>query len=134
MSNSQIPVARSEGLVIQELPGEVLVYDLETNKAHCLNRTAAAVWKSCDGKNSVADISRLLAEETSGDVPVQEDLIRLAIDRLNESDLLENKPAANFSNQNRREVIKKYRFGGGRRAAAGYIPRCAESGSGGQHL
>lgn len=44
MNNSQQrPLARSEGLVIQEMPDEVLVYDLETNKAHCLNETAAFV-------------------------------------------------------------------------------------------
>ncbi len=53
MKHSQVPIARKEGLVIQEMPEEVLVYDLDTNKAHCLNQTAAFVWKSCDGKNSI---------------------------------------------------------------------------------
>lgn len=104
MSNSHMPIARTERLVIQEMPGEILVYDLETDKAHCLNRTAAAVWKFCDGKNTVADIRRRLAE-TSGK-PVGEDLIWLAIDCLNESRLLENQPPV-FVNRNRREVIKK---------------------------
>ena len=32
MDNSQKPVARQEGLVIQEMPDEVLVFDTETNK------------------------------------------------------------------------------------------------------
>jgi len=59
MNNSQQrPVARKEGLVIQEMPDEVLVFDTETNKAHCLNETAAFVWKSCNGTNSVADITQ----------------------------------------------------------------------------
>jgi hypothetical protein len=31
------PLARKEGLVIQELPDEVLVYDLDRDRAHCLN-------------------------------------------------------------------------------------------------
>lgn len=57
-NNAQNPVARQSGLVVQEMPEEVLVYDLETNKAHCLNQSAAFVWKSCDGKNSVMDIVR----------------------------------------------------------------------------
>ena len=52
------PKARQHGLVIQEMPDEVLVYDLDTNKAHCLNRSAALVWRSCDGNNTVADIVR----------------------------------------------------------------------------
>ena len=105
MSSSQIPVARKEGLVIQEMANEVLVYDLETNKAHCLNQTAAAVWKFCDGKNSVSDISRIIAD--ANNAAAQEDLIWLAIDQLNETNLLETKLAVNFNNQNRREVIKK---------------------------
>ena len=48
-------MARQNGLVVQEMPGEVLVYDLDSNKAHCLNESAATVWRSCDGNNSVAD-------------------------------------------------------------------------------
>lgn len=105
MNSSQVPVARKEGLVIQEMADEVLVYDLETNKAHCLNRTAAAIWKSCDGKNTVSDISKLLAD-TSGAV-AGEDIIWLAIDRLNKTNLLEKRLTVDFDNQNRREVIKK---------------------------
>jgi Coenzyme PQQ synthesis protein D (PqqD) len=105
MSSSQIPVARKEGLVIQDMADEVLVYDLTTNKAHCLNQTAAAVWKSCDGKRSVADISKLLNNINGG--VVHEDLIWLAIDQLNEASLLETELVVNFNNQNRREVLKK---------------------------
>jgi len=105
MNSSQVPVARKTGLVIQEMAEEVLVYDLETNKAHCLNQTAAAVWKFCDGKNSVSDISKIIAD--ANNTSAQEDLIWLAIDQLNETNMLETKLAINFSNQNRRQVIKK---------------------------
>lgn len=105
MKDSQIPVARKEGMVIQEMPNEVLVYDLETNKAHCLNQTAAAVWKSCDGKNTAADITNLLAKSSGN--PVEEDMIWLAIDQLNEKNLLEAPITPNFNGQTRREVIKK---------------------------
>ena len=41
MKNPLNPIARSNGLVVQEMPDEVLVYDLDSNKAHCLNETAA---------------------------------------------------------------------------------------------
>ncbi len=104
MNHSQIPVARKDGLVIQEMPEEVLVYDLDTNKAHCLNKTAAFVWKSCDGKNSVADIKNLFGSDSGN---VSDDLVWLAIDQLNENNLLENEIKANFNGQTRREVIKK---------------------------
>lgn len=105
MNNSQKPAARKEGLVIQEMPDEVLVFDLETNKAHCLNETAAFVWKACDGKNSVADITKLFGNQSG--TPVQENLVWLAIDQLNENNLLEEELKADFNGQSRREVIKK---------------------------
>ncbi len=37
------PRLREEGLVVQELPEEVLVYDLARHKAHCLSPLAAAI-------------------------------------------------------------------------------------------
>jgi hypothetical protein len=105
MNNSQVPVARKEGLVIQEMPEEVLVYDLDTNKAHCLNQTAAFVWKSCDGRNSVADITKLVGADSGTAVP--EDLVWLAIDQLGEKNLLAHNLKADFNGSTRREVIKK---------------------------
>ncbi len=105
MKSSQVPVARKEGLVIQETSEEVLVYDLTSNKAHCLNQTAAFVWKSCDGNNSIPEISKLL-EKDSG-AAIHEDLIWLAIDQLNEKNLLEKEMASSFAGRSRREVIKK---------------------------
>lgn len=98
-------MARKSGLVVQEVPDEVLVYDLDTNKAHCLNQTAALVWKSCDGSRSVSDIAKLVEKQAGG--KVNDDLVWLAIDQLNESNLLEQEIAANFNGQTRREVIKK---------------------------
>jgi len=106
MHNSQQqPIARQEGLVIQEMPDEILVFDLETNKAHCLNETAAFVWKACDGSRSVAEITKLFGSESGKSV--SEDLVWLAIDQLNENNLLAEKLKADFSGQSRREVIKK---------------------------
>lgn len=105
MKSSQIPVARKEGLVVQETTDEVLVYDLSSNKAHCLNQSAAFVWKSCDGNNSIPEITRLFEMETGA--AVQEEFIWLAIDQLNEKNLLERELATSFAGRSRREVIKK---------------------------
>ena len=105
MNESQLPIARKEGLVIQEMPDEILVYDLETNQAHCLNQTSALVWKACDGKNSIADITELFGRQKKKNVP--EDLVWLAIDQLSENNLLEKRIIANFKGHSRRDVIKK---------------------------
>lgn len=103
MNNSKNPVARQSGLVVQEMPDEVLVYDMQSNKAHCLNGSAAFVWKSCDGSKSVADIVRDF--EASGD-KVTEDFVWLAIDQLNENNLLEAGMTPRFAGQSRRQVLK----------------------------
>ncbi|MGI8408699.1 MAG: PqqD family protein [Pyrinomonadaceae bacterium] len=105
MNNSQFPVARRNGLVVQEVPDEVLVYDLDSNKAHCLNKTAALVWKSCNGMNTISDISKLVESEAGGSV--SGDIVWLAIDQLSENGLLETQINSKFAGQSRREVIKK---------------------------
>ena len=108
MNNSQVPVARKQGLVVQEMPDEVLIYDLDTNKAHCLNKTAAFVWKSCDGNKSIAEITKSFESDFGN--PVEEDLVWLAIEQLNDKNLLSESLQTNLKGQNRREVIKKIGF------------------------
>jgi hypothetical protein len=98
------PVARQKDLVIQEMPDEVLVYDMSTNKAHCLNPSAAFVWKACNGQNSVADIVSQF--ESNGKGNVSEDFVWLAIDQLQENSLLKNDIVPRFAGQSRRQVIK----------------------------
>jgi len=97
-------MARQNGLVVQEMPDEVLVYDLNSNKAHCLNQSAAFVWKSCDGTNSIEDIVRQF--ESNGKGKVTEDFVWLAIDQLNENGLLDGEVAPRFAGQSRRQVLK----------------------------
>jgi hypothetical protein len=85
------PIARRQGLVIQELPDEVLVYDLERDRAHCLNDTAAFIWQRCDGRNSIAHIARTLGNRLNCEV--DEKIVWLALDQLERSHLLESRPA-----------------------------------------
>lgn len=47
------PIARTKDLVIQNSADEVLIYDLNDHHALCLNKTSAAVWRLCDGENSI---------------------------------------------------------------------------------
>ena len=102
-----IPEARRAGLVVQELSGEVLVYDRERNKAHCLNSTAARVWEYCDGKTSVAQIARAIEGEINA--PVDEDVIWLAVEQLSKTRLLQEgaKLPEHKSGLSRREVMKR---------------------------
>lgn len=105
MNNSQRPIARKSGLVVQEVPDELLVYDLDSSKAHCLNQSAALVWRSCNGDNSVTEIAELVGRQAGSSVT--EDFVWVAIDQLNENNLLEKEVAVDLKGLSRREAIKK---------------------------
>ena len=101
------PKSRRNGIVVQELENELLLYDLETNKSFCLNRTSVLVWQACDGTKSVSEISREIGQKLK--MLVDENLVRLAIDQLNKNNLLDSnqKTSVKFGGISRREVIKK---------------------------
>lgn len=105
MNSSFKPLARRQSLVVQELGGEVLVYDLRTNKAHCLNESAAKVWRNCDGAHTLGDIARSFTEEAGK--PFSEDFVRLAIGQLSDLDLLEREYKTDVRGQTRREILRK---------------------------
>ena len=81
-----MPRARQDGLLVEELQDETLVYDLKRDEAHCLNRTAALVWRHCDGQTSVAEVAALLDEQLA--IPVDEAVVWMALDRLGRVHLL----------------------------------------------
>jgi hypothetical protein len=85
------PKARRDGLVLRELPDELLIYDTETHEAHCLNETAARVWKPCDGRTSVSEIAGRIGATV--DERVDEDVVWLALEDLWKRQLLEGEPA-----------------------------------------
>jgi hypothetical protein len=102
-----LPAAREEGLIVQELADEVLVYDRERYKAHCLNKTAALVWRHCDGKTSIAQIARLLENELKA--PVDEEIVWLAMEQLQKARLLGDgaNRVRTQGSISRRKVLKK---------------------------
>jgi len=55
-ATTRIPLARSEGLVVEELGHELLVYDMDTDHAHCLGPVAARIWRKCDGRTTAEAI------------------------------------------------------------------------------
>src|SRR5713226_7866951 len=103
---ARLPRMRAQRLVVDELPDEVLVYDLDRHKAHCLNRTAAMVWRHCDGKTSPPQIARRLQREL--DQPFNEEMVWLALRQLNQIHLLEEPVALppKLAGMSRREMVR----------------------------
>ncbi|MCA1596585.1 MAG: PqqD family peptide modification chaperone [Chloroflexi bacterium] len=86
------PAARSERLLIEEVDGELLIYDLDRQKAHCLNPAASAVWKACDGATSMQAIASLAGRSLGASMDT--DAAQLAIEELGRKHLLKNVTAA----------------------------------------
>ena len=107
MPRRNSPMARTDELVIRDLPEETLIYDYRTFKAFCLNQTASLIWKNCNGRNEPADIAALLEKQFQTTVP--EDLVWLAIKQLSAGNLLEEQPSLlkRARGVSRREVIRR---------------------------
>lgn len=81
------PKTRSSQLFVQELPDELLVYDVERNQVHCLNGSAARVWTLCDGERTVTEIAQQLGTDLEPDAA--EAMVWVALDQFTEKGLLE---------------------------------------------
>lgn len=103
----RMPRARQRGLIIEDLPGEVLVFDSERDRAHCLNQTAALVWKYCDGKTTVSQMARNL-ERDLNTPNVDERMVSYALEQLSRDHLLDESfvPAAMLSGLTRRQMVR----------------------------
>ncbi len=104
MSINNYPLARKEGIVVQALPDETLVYDLKSQRAHCLNLLAAMVWKRCDGRANAEEIASSIADELGA--PVDLSVVLLALDQLSSADLI-SKPAVRAESISRRQIVRR---------------------------
>lgn len=85
MKDGKFPRARVDCLS-REFGSELLIYDPQHNVGHCLNSTAAATWKLCDGNNSPSQIARTLSGQLSE--RVDEQVVMLALAQLADAHLL----------------------------------------------
>ena len=105
--NLVLPKAKTKDIVIQQVDNELLVYDLSNDKAHHLNRTSTLIWKKCDGKTPIAEVTKLLSKEMKTEI--EEDFVWLALDELRKVNLLENSTnQSTFPKLSRRKVLFRY--------------------------
>jgi Coenzyme PQQ synthesis protein D (PqqD) len=103
----KMPQARRSGLIIKEVDNEILIYDQESNRAHCLNQTAAKVWKYCDGETTLAEACSSLSHDL--ETQVDEKLVWYAVDQFSKDNLLEKEtelPAFVIAGMNRRQLVR----------------------------
>jgi len=100
----QKPLNKKDFIVVEESPNEALLYDSAKNKLHVLTPVATTVWKSCDGKTSVSEITRKLKADLNNELG--EDVTWLALEELGKNGLLENSVNIPRNSVSRRALIK----------------------------
>src|SRR4051812_6427171 len=97
----QLPPGRREGLIVEALDDELLVYDSERAKAHSLNRVAATVWELSDGERDVTAIAAA--------ADVSEDDVWRALSQLEERRLLDGELPRRMSGPeySRRQAVRR---------------------------
>ena len=108
---SVLPKKKDEDIEVVELPEETLLYDVKRNRAYCLNRTAALVWRHCDGRTTVSEMTAVLQRELGR--PADDELVHYALRQLRKDRLLrdEGQPAPN--GHSRRQFIQRMAMIGG---------------------
>jgi len=105
---SSLPLRNlSANLVQKELGGELLLCDLKTKRAFSLNQAAAVVWKHSDGRTSIDELARLVAEAAA--TPADHRVVELALRTLHKDGLMErvSLPASEDANLGRRQLFRK---------------------------
>ena len=98
---------KAQGLLIQHIGQETLVYSEALHKAYCLNPVAAQVWRLLDGVRTPEQIASAVTNALS--TPVTEDLALFTISELRRDGLLseEDSSATVLAVPSRRDVMRQ---------------------------
>ena len=118
LTHKRFPVARDEGLLVERVGDETIVYDGDSKDAHCLSALAAAVFEHCDGRTSVDKLATL-ATERLGE-PVDRLGVEDALAQLEERQLIAGPPTRG-NGLSRREMLRNTAAAGAAAASAPLI-------------
>jgi hypothetical protein len=100
------PRARHQGLIVEAVENEILIYDRRAHHAHHLNHTVAEVWRACDGTRSEAELALVVSRALSA--PIESTCLRLALDQLRDADLLEENGEMERTNARTRRSVRPH--------------------------
>jgi hypothetical protein len=101
--NGNIKPKRFE-MLSREVLDELLIYDHITYRGHCLNQTAALVWKACDGRTTVPEITRMLQQVDPG---MDEQVAYFALGKLKKAGLLTEESLPETTKISRRDLVRR---------------------------
>ena len=102
--HGKLPVARDEGLLIENVGDETVVFDADAKEAHCLSALAAVVFSNCDGRTSIDELAATASERLGEQVDAERVMDALA--QLEERDLMEPRAPAQVGHT-RRSMVRK---------------------------
>jgi Coenzyme PQQ synthesis protein D (PqqD) len=102
------PLARTEGLLVERIADQTVVYDTESKNAHSFSPLAAAVFDQCDGDTPIDELTQA-ASERLGE-PVDKPKVLAALAQLEERDLLVTHGRGGLS---RRDLFRRSAVAGG---------------------
>ena len=106
------PLARKTGLLVENLASETIVYDHDGHRVHCLNPTAAFVWRQCNGETTVEEITNRLPDAIQ--VPADPGIVLWSLQKLSKLNLLENGSRVSTTEPvpSRRELMRRLQVAG----------------------
>jgi hypothetical protein len=111
MSEGARPRRRTDGLVVEDVGDETLVFDRDRDVAHCLGPEVAALWRACDGRHDLGGLA--------GVTRADQEAVAAALDELGEKGLLAGPARSGASAYSRRFALKRIGAAG---IAASTIP------------
>jgi Coenzyme PQQ synthesis protein D (PqqD) len=102
------PKAKRRDLIVEKAGNELVVYDLERVRAHCLNEAASQIWQLCNGKRTAEQIAARMTidlDSTSRLIVVRDTIAQL--ERLG---LVEDADS-NVIRMSRRDLARKIGIG-----------------------
>ena len=126
------PLAREEGLLIEDLNDEIVVFDTKSREAHCLGPLAAVVFAHSDGRTSTEGLAAVASERLNELVEPWQ--VEEALDQLQERGLLSVVARRLEGGTTRRQALKRSAVAGGAVVAAPLVtsvfpPAAAAAGS-----
>jgi hypothetical protein len=87
MNDQLLPKAKRREIVVQELPDELMIYDLETDRGFCLNQTARVIFEQCDGESTCRESIEVISGKLG--VKIDESILWSTIQKFHQAGLLE---------------------------------------------
>lgn len=99
-----LPKACRENLVVQDADKELLIYDMDRQKAFCLNHASKLILEQCDGKTTFEQAAANIGKKLK--TQVDDQIFWMALGQLKRNGLLdESAPMPNIPKVSRRDLV-----------------------------